>query len=207
MRPLFIFGAGGQAHEVAELAARLHYAPVLVVRPDEAGTAQWPVMEEIGAVRNRDGDFAVGIGDNAVRRRVAERYADLAFPNLIDPDATVGRSSSRILAQSRGVIVQAGARVTANVRLGDFCNLNTNATVSHDCDVGAFATVGPGASVGGNAKIEQGAWIGIGASVINGSPARPVRIGAWAIVGAGAVVVHDCDPEGVYVGIPARRMK
>lgn len=207
MRPLFIFGAGGQAYEVAELATRLGYAPTLVVRGDEVVRGPWPVVDEHRTVMDREAAFAIGIGDNAIRRRLAERYAGLSFPNLIDPDASVGSSTQSRMDQERGVILQAGARVTANVRLGDFCNLNVNATVSHDCELGAFVTVGPGASVGGNVCLEEGAWIGIGASVINGRPSAPIRIGAWALVGAGAVVVRDCDPAGVYVGVPARRMR
>jgi maltose O-acetyltransferase len=55
----------------------------------------------------------------------------------------------------------------------------------------------PGAIV-----IEDGCWIGARASLIG-----PVRIGAGCVVAAGAVVVNDCEPNGLYAGVPARRIR
>jgi maltose O-acetyltransferase len=34
-----------------------------------------------------------------------------------------------------------------------------------------------------------------------------VTIGPGCIVGAGAVVTKDLEPNGVYVGVPARRVR
>lgn len=45
-------------------------------------------------------------------------------------------------------------------------------------------------------------WIGYGAHVMPG-----VSIGDGAVIGAGAVVTKDCEPYGVYVGVPARMIK
>jgi UDP-2-acetamido-3-amino-2,3-dideoxy-glucuronate N-acetyltransferase len=47
--------------------------------------------------------------------------------------------------------------------------------------------------------VERGASLGSGAVVMGG-----VRIGARAIVGAGAVVTHDVEPGDTVVGVPAR---
>jgi acetyltransferase-like isoleucine patch superfamily enzyme len=48
--------------------------------------------------------------------------------------------------------------------------------------------------------VEDGCWIGVGAIVMPG-----VRIAAGCVIGAGAVVVCDTEPNGVYVGMPAKR--
>jgi UDP-2-acetamido-3-amino-2,3-dideoxy-glucuronate N-acetyltransferase len=50
--------------------------------------------------------------------------------------------------------------------------------------------------------IRRGARIGGGAVLLPG-----VEIGEEAMIGAGAVVVKDCKPFGVYVGNPARFIK
>lgn len=50
--------------------------------------------------------------------------------------------------------------------------------------------------------IGEGSWIGAGAIVFPG-----VTIGPGCIIGAGAVVTSDCEPDGVYVGVPARRVR
>lgn len=50
--------------------------------------------------------------------------------------------------------------------------------------------------------IEENVWIGAKAAVLSG-----VTIGHGSVVGAGAVVNKSLEPEGVYVGVPARRVK
>ena len=47
--------------------------------------------------------------------------------------------------------------------------------------------------------VERGASLGSGAIILGG-----VRIGARAMVGAGAVVTRDVAPDTVVAGIPAR---
>jgi UDP-2-acetamido-3-amino-2,3-dideoxy-glucuronate N-acetyltransferase len=49
--------------------------------------------------------------------------------------------------------------------------------------------------------VEQGASLGSGAVVLGG-----VRVGARAIVGAGAVVTRDVEPGAVVAGSPARQL-
>lgn len=51
-------------------------------------------------------------------------------------------------------------------------------------------------------KVEDGCWIGARANILSG-----VTIGQGCIIAAGAVVNKDCKPNGLYVGVPARRIK
>jgi len=48
--------------------------------------------------------------------------------------------------------------------------------------------------------VEEGCWIGAGAIILGG-----VTIGRGCVIGANAVVLRDCQPNGLYVGVPARR--
>jgi maltose O-acetyltransferase len=50
--------------------------------------------------------------------------------------------------------------------------------------------------------IEEGAWIGARAVLMPG-----VRVGAGAVVAAGAVVTSDCGAGGLYGGVPARLLR
>lgn len=34
-----------------------------------------------------------------------------------------------------------------------------------------------------------------------------VKIGSGCIIGTGSLVVKDCELKGIYVGVPARRIK
>ena len=51
-------------------------------------------------------------------------------------------------------------------------------------------------------RIEEGCWIGAGATIMPG-----ITIGEGCVIGAGAVVTHDCEPNGLYLGVPARRVR
>jgi UDP-2-acetamido-3-amino-2,3-dideoxy-glucuronate N-acetyltransferase len=51
----------------------------------------------------------------------------------------------------------------------------------------------------GITMVADGASIGANATIVTG-----VRIGAWAMVGAGAVVARDVDPHALALGVPAR---
>jgi maltose O-acetyltransferase len=59
-----------------------------------------------------------------------------------------------------------------------------------------------GAFTPGRIVIEDGTWIGVRALVLGG-----VTVGAGCIVAAGAVVTKDCEPNGLYAGVPAKRVR
>lgn len=50
--------------------------------------------------------------------------------------------------------------------------------------------------------IGDGSWIGSRALILGG-----VTVGAGCVIAAGAVVTADCAPNGIYAGVPARRIR
>lgn len=50
--------------------------------------------------------------------------------------------------------------------------------------------------------IKKGSWIGMGSIIL-----PDVTIGEGCIIAAGAVVIRDTEPNGLYVGNPAKRIK
>jgi sugar O-acyltransferase (sialic acid O-acetyltransferase NeuD family) len=211
MTRLGIFGASGFAREVGDIAAELGYTPVYIAR-DAAERDEWPFEDEIVLEAEVEASaiesFAIGIGDNAIRQRVAARFADrLSFPSLIHPSASFGRGQRERIAAARGVIVCAGVRFTNHIEVGSFTIFNLNATVGHDVVIEDFVNVAPGVCVSGNVHLGARSWIGTGAAINQGTPLAKLRVGADTVIGSGAVVVRDCEPEAVYVGVPARRIK
>ncbi len=51
-------------------------------------------------------------------------------------------------------------------------------------------------------RIGNAVWLGLRTSVLPG-----VTVGDGCIVAAGAVVAADCEPNGLYAGVPARRIR
>jgi len=209
MKTLAIFGTGGFAREVGDVALELGYSPLYVAR-DAQELAGWrfpaDAVLEAELARWPDLQYAIGIGDNAVRERVA-RAADRRFVNLIHPSASFGHGQRAALEQRQGMVVCAGVRLTNQIALGDFSIFNLNATVGHDAVLGPFVNVAPGANISGNVEIGARCWIGTGAAINQGREGARLTIGADTVIGSGSVVVKDCEPNAVYAGVPAKRIK
>lgn len=211
MTKLGIFGTSGFAREVGDIAEALGYDPIYLAA-DAVELAAWqfdaPAILESELASLGTIPFAVGIGENRVRERVAMRHRDrLTFPSLAHPSATFGAGQRSKVEAQRGVIVCAGVRFTNNIEIGQFSIFNLNATVGHDCRIDDFVNVSPGANISGNVHVGARAWIGTGAAVNQGSNADKLRIGQDTVIGSGSVVVRSCDEQAVYVGIPAKRIK
>ena len=211
MKAIGIFGASGFAREVADIVDALGMRAICIAR-DRAERDEWAfpgeVMLESEIERYPDMAFTIGVGENAVRARIAERVGSRAgFTTLIHPSATFGTGQREVIEAGAGIIVCAGVRFTNNIRVGDFSIFNLNATVGHDVIVDEFVNLAPGVAISGNVHLGAGSMIGTGAAVNQGTPSAKLIIGARTVVGSGAVVVKDCDEDAVYVGIPARRIK
>ncbi len=108
-----------------------------------------------------------------------------------------------------------------NVKIGDHCEINENVKLRH-VTILDDVLIAPGVSIIGinhnyndpnrlireqgekidEVLIESDVWIGTNAIILAG-----VKIGKGCIISAGAVVTKDCEPFGIYGGIPARLIK
>ncbi|MFY2791483.1 acyltransferase [Rhodococcus sp. MALMAid1271] len=115
------------------------------------------------------------------------------------------------MVQGRGVLrLGAGTFVNygcyfdtvANIDIGDGAYLSDHVRVlTSTHEIGA-RTRRAGGLVGAPVTIGAGTWVGSSAVIMPG-----IRIGAGCIIGAHSLVTKDCDPDGVYVGSPARRVR
>lgn len=139
----------------------------------------------------------IAIGDNDVRKRVAQRGGH-GFAKAIHCSAIV----SRFASIGNGSMILHKAVVQAQSRIGNHVIINTGAQVDHDCMIRDYVHLAPGVILCGTVTVGEGAFIGAGAIVIPGK-----TIGAWATVGAGAVVTRDIPDHAVAMGNPARIIK
>jgi acetyltransferase-like isoleucine patch superfamily enzyme len=88
------------------------------------------------------------------------------------------------------------------IRIGARCHLGMRAMlVTSTHEIGP-ASSRAGALSGRPITVGDGCWIGAGAILLPG-----VDVGAGCIVASGAVVTRSCEPNGVYAGNPARRLR
>ena len=191
---LLIYGAGGHAKSVMEVAQQLHIfniAGIVDDNPSLAGTSVLgirvlgtrqvlPRLKEMGVTLAANG--VGGIVDINVRVKLFELLESygLAFPALVHPRATVEPSAQ----VGEGVQVFANAYVGSEARLSPKCMINTNAVVSHDCEIGSYSHIAPGALLAGHVHVGERTLVGMGVTVHIG-----VRIGDGVRIGNGAIVL------------------
>ena len=204
---VLILGAGGHAQVVADALLRARDAgqPVNPIGYLDDNIALYrhaflglSVLGDIEALNRIPHDATIiAIGDNQIRKRLAdalsaagETFAIACHPAaVIAPDVLIA-PGAMICA---GVVVNTGSAVGAHVIL------NTGCTIDHHNRIGDYVHIAPGVHSGGDVHIGEGVLVGIGATVM---PQR--HIGAWSIVGAGALVAKDLPDQVVAVGSPAR---
>ena len=130
---------------------------------------------------------------------------------------TIGRNC-RI---HRGVIIDThGGDVVIedNVSLNPYCVINANGGVriGRDCRIAAHTAIIASNHVFEDRDtpirhqpmttegivLEDDVWLAAGCRVLDGC-----TLGRGSIIGAGAVVTSDTEPFGIYVGVPARKIR
>lgn len=147
----------------------------------------------------------LAIADPAVRERIDRRCLAAGVD-------VVGVTAANVVVMddvdiAPGALLSPFVTLTSNIRIGRCFHANLYSYVEHDCVIGDHVTFAPGVQCNGNVVIGDRAYIGAGAIIRQGRPGTPLRIGAGATVGMGAIVTRDV-PDGVtVVGNPARLLK
>lgn len=204
-----IFGSSGQARDAADVCDAAGCSPVLFIDRAEGLDARFgiTVMAESRAsqLAAEGYYFLIGVGSNRLRKKIWSAHPDLPYVNVVHPTVTFGRNSRQSLDATFGNVLSAGVRITNNVEFGNFGIYNINCTVSHDCRMGDFVNICPGANVTGCVHVDEGGYVGAGAVVIQGRSCRDMMtVGAYATIGAGAVVTRDVAAGAVVKGVPAK---
>jgi sugar O-acyltransferase (sialic acid O-acetyltransferase NeuD family) len=213
MKNLVIFGTGGFAREVHQIVEDINsQLPTLnflgfldedyehhntdVHGCKVLGGIDWLIKADINDIF-----IVVAIGSPKNKRKIVEiikKKTKAKFATLIHPRAWIG---SRVTIGD-GSIICAGALITTDITLGNHVIVNIGSTVGHDAVMQDYVTVAPTVNVSGAVWVGEGTDLGTGSTIIQGK-----KIGAWSIVGAGAVVVNDIDANVTVVGAPARTIK
>lgn len=199
---LVVVGAGGHGRELIALAraAGWEVAGVVSADPPAPGVLERLGVAWLGEPEVLEGlelPVALGIGYPEVRRRVAGELDSrgLAAVTLVHPAAVVGPD----VELGDGAVVQSGAQLTTNLRVGRHTHVGVGAVVSHDGRLGDYVTLAPRVALSGDVTLGDGVFCGVGSVIVPGC-----TVGPGSTIAAGAVVVGDV-PAGVTAkGVPAR---
>lgn len=202
---LLIIGAGGHGKVVADIAIKINNWKDILFFDDDVRIKSVLGFEVVGGIADaynyfEECDIFVAIGNNDARERICKKIEAIgvSIPTLIHPNAIIGEH----VKIGKGTAVMAGAVINCCSNIGKGCIINTGATIDHDNIIEDYVHISPGAHTAGTVNVGKGTWLGIGSVISNN-----INIAGGCIVGAGAVVVKDLDEPGVYVGVPARRIR
>ena len=120
-------------------------------------------------------------------------------------------------------IVGSYAYIDANVQIGKNCKIQNRALIYDPAVIHDGVFIGPGAiltndknprSISASGEVKSAKdWDKVGVEVLQGATigsgaicVAPVKIGKWALVGAGAVVTRDVKDYALMIGNPARQV-
>lgn len=200
-KKLIIIGAGGHGKVIVDIALKNKYDIVGFLDEDATigSTLGIPILGSIEDVpKYQDScEFVIAIGSNRIRRRIAEQY-DVKWAILIHPAAVIGID----VQIGEGTVIMANAVVSPSTTIGRHCIINTGVVVEHDNILNDYVHISSNATLAGTVTIGISTHIGVGACVKNN-----IEITGKTTIGAGAVVVKNITERGVYVGVPARRLR
>ena len=208
MKKLLILGAGGFGREVLQYAKDV----------SEKATVDWTIEgfldDNLNALENYSYEHKIigtisdhevndeyvyicAIGDPKTKLDIARRFLQNGanFINLIHPTAYLSESCK----MGVGIVLCPDAKVTTDVKLGNFVAVDANSICSHDSIIGDGCTISHFCDITGFAVLSEGVFLGSGVTVC-----PSVKVGDYAKIGAGSVVLHDIDAGKLAFGTPAK---
>lgn len=148
-------------------------------------------------VPGRQDFLTCSIGNPRAKLVVCEQLRERGgnFINVIHPTAWIGPRATL----GMGVIMTRLSGTTVDVRIGDFVTINCHSGCGHDAVVEDGCTLSSYCEVTGHAHLERGVFLGSHAAVMPG-----VRVGQFAVVGAGSTAFRNVKAGQTVVGVPAK---
>ncbi|WP_298067397.1 acetyltransferase [uncultured Cetobacterium sp.] len=208
MKKVIVIGSGGHAKVIIDIILQrnkilddnLNIIGILDDKYNEDEKIEIFETPIIGKIEKmvelaEDIHYIIAIGNNSVRRKIAEKYSDKKFITLIHPKAIIGEK----VKIEEGTVVMAGSIINSYTKIGKHCILNTGSIIEHDNTIEDYVHISPNATLCGGVMIKEEAWIGAGATII-----QEKKIGKKVMVGAGAVVIKNLQDQIKVIGVPTK---
>ncbi len=195
MKKIYIYGASGHGFVVADMAKANGFKDIIFI---DDGKNEYLTFEDVK--KQTEIPFALGIGDNHIRRRLFEKleFHGFQIETLIHPSAVVSSS----VEIGIGTVVMPNVVINAKSKIGKGVILNSSCVIEHENIINDFAHISPNAALAGNVTIGENSHIGIGSCIKQG-----IIVGNNCVVGAGSVVVKSIDNNNLCFGNPCKIIK
>ena len=210
MNKLCIVGTGSQARYIIENVTRIKDVSI-------CGLADIENIENVGKNINGfeikcvlddidkyfkpdDCKVVIAYGNNLRKKEIAEflKSKNFSFISIINPNSYI----SSHVEIGEGCIINPNVTILPNTKIGDHVIIHSGCVIEHDNEIEDYANISPGVITAGYVSIGKGVYVYTGSSII-----PRIKIGDWAVVGAGAVVRKDVKDNDIVVGNPAKSIK
>lgn len=187
-----LIGNGGHAREVmAQMGIKL-----------ECFVDEEYVDDETSSLSKFDPNIHIAmivVADSKDRYDIAQRLPkETKFFSFIHPTALIMNN----VEIGDGSFIGAYSILTTNIKIGKHTILNRSNHIGHDCIIGDYFSAMPGAIVSGNVIISDIVYMGNNSSI-----REKLSIHSSSIIGMNSAVVKNISEPGVYVGVPAKKIK
>ncbi|MFC1555290.1 acetyltransferase [candidate division KSB1 bacterium] len=144
--------------------------------------------------------LVIAYGNNQKKQEIALSLekSNYRFATIVNKTAYISSN----VEIGKDCIINANVTIMPNTKIGDHVIIHSGCVIEHDNIIDDFANIAPGVITAGNVKIGKGSYIYTGTSII-----PKTKIGNWAVVGAGSVVLKNVADNDVVAGVPAVSIK
>lgn len=157
-----------------------------------------PVLSSIQDYQPQDQDrFICAVGTPKIKLKLCDLICSRGgqFTNVIDPTSWQYETST----MGKGNILLRSTGLSANSKIGNHNALNSFVGIGHDSILEDGCTLNAFCDITGNTYLERGVYMGSHAVVCPG-----VRVGAFAIIGAGSVALRNVKAGSTIIGVPGK---
>jgi len=190
---LALYGHGGHAREIA---AQIGEEVTFFVDDQYSND----IAKPISTFDPKEYYMMVAVGDSKDRFDMVQKLPkETIYFTFIHPTALILDDNIEI---GEGSFIGANSILTTNIKLGKHTLLNRGNQIGHDTIIGDYFSAMPGAIVSGNVTIYDCVYIGTNSSI-----REKTSIHSLSTIGMNTCVIKNINEPGVYVGVPAKKIK
>jgi sugar O-acyltransferase (sialic acid O-acetyltransferase NeuD family) len=142
--------------------------------------------------------FAIAIAIPSIKKAIVQnlKQRQAKFATIIHPTAIIGQ----FCTLGEGLIVTPNAKISPNVTIGNFVTL-LGSGIGHDAQIQDFCTITGNCSINGHVFLGEGVFVGSNSCIAPGK-----KVGSWALIGMGSMVISNVKSGTKVMGNPAKKI-
>lgn len=190
---LALFGYGGHAREVA---CQIEDEVTFFVDDEYANDIAKPISE----FNPQEYAMMVAVADPKDRFDIVQRLPkETQYFTFVHPTVQILDSNIKV---GVGSFIGVNSVLTTNIEIGRHSILNRGNQIGHDCKIGSYFSAMPGAIISGNVTIFDMVYMGTNSAI-----KEKLSIHSLSTIGMNSCVVKHIEEPGIYVGVPAKKIK